>query len=104
MTKLTVRFSNNISHSSDEILNCKSYHTPTNGVTYTVFQLALILRVTRDHTLDPSSLYKNAFMPLISLITIILQSEKETLLFFCFVLFLFFVFCLTKTKVYSWGE
>ena len=42
MTKLTVRFSNNISNSSDV-----SYHTGTNGATYTVFQLAFILRVTR---------------------------------------------------------
>ena len=36
MTKLTVRFSNNISHSSDEILNYESYHTPINGAIYTV--------------------------------------------------------------------
>ena len=47
MTKLTVRFSDNTSHSSDGILNWESYHTGTNGATYTVFQLACILRVTR---------------------------------------------------------
>ena len=35
--KLTVRFSSNISHSSDGILNGESYHAGTNGVTYTVF-------------------------------------------------------------------
>ena len=46
MTKFTVRFSNNISHSSDVILNWESYHARTNGATYTVFQLAFILRVT----------------------------------------------------------
>ena len=47
MTKLTVRFSNNISHSSDGILNWESYHTEANGATYTVIQLVFILRVTR---------------------------------------------------------
>ena len=47
MTKLTVKFSNNISHSSDEILNWKSYYTGADGVAYTAFQLAFILRVTR---------------------------------------------------------
>ena len=47
MTKLIVRFSNNISHSSDGILNWESYDTGRNGATYTVFQLAFILRVTR---------------------------------------------------------
>ena len=47
MTKLTVTFSNNINHPSDGILNWESYDTGTNGATYTVFQSAFILRVTR---------------------------------------------------------
>ena len=47
MTRLAVRFSNNVSHSSDGILNWESYHTEGNGATYTVFQLVFILRVTR---------------------------------------------------------
>ena len=141
MTSLTVRFSNNISHSSEGILNWESYDTGTNGATYTVFQLTLeqmerhILcfswhwnKWSTMYCVSAGLYFKSNSCNVLIMIThwtflntFIALSEcfhainipynknfaawiTNSIVFFvlhCFVLFIFF---LTKTKVYFWGE